>query len=545
MERMTPPRPTARSYPRRRAGFRSVGLAVVLLAAVVSAGGCGSGPRVLGPDERQPIDRKLVESPSGFDLEVYADGLTGPVSMAIDGDGNTIVAESGADGSEPRIYGFTPDRVKFDVYPFDKPLLPFAKRKLRLYGPVGGIQFHKGSLYVSHRDENDLGVITALDYKGGHRTVIAGMPAQGEHGLTGLAISPVTGRLFFGIGSASNSGVVGPDDFAMGWVKDHPEVHDVPYTPTQDLVLWGRRMNSANPLALWLMPDIVVTAPFQRFGSSLDTRIKGATANNPRCNSAILSCQLDGGDLKVESFGIRLPRGLGFRPNSAEALYFTNQGMEPRGTRPVNNDPDSFLRQYPGYYGFPDYTTHLQPVTDPQFQPPEWLIVPSGYRDLAATINEKMSGTGLPPAQETAVFGVFPSQSGAAGFDFLPNAGPFREYGGSAIVAMFGDRSPWATSGQKLQARVGSKLVRVDPDRRQVRDFVKNVTPGPGSANGSSGPQLERPVDVKMGPDGALYILDFGQMRVKNGKYDVKSGTGRIFRLIPSKAAAAAETPAP
>jgi glucose/arabinose dehydrogenase len=45
---------------------------------------------------------------------------------------------------------------------------------------------------------------------------------------------------------------------------------------------------------------------------------------------------------------------------------------------------------------------------------------------------------------------------------------------------------------------------------------------------------LERPCDVKLGPDGALYILDMGRMQVKNGKEVYTARTGQIFRLSPT-----------
>ncbi len=35
--------------------------------------------------------------------------------------------------------------------------------------------------------------------------------------------------------------------------------------------------------------------------------------------------------------------------------------------------------------------------------------------------------------------------------------------------------------------------------------------PGPASAQGAPGMGIERPFDVKFGPDGAMYIVDFGQ----------------------------------
>jgi glucose/arabinose dehydrogenase len=515
---------------------------VVLLASVAAAalGGCAAGPRALPPDERRPLDRKLVDVPPGFDLEPYATGLTGPVAMAFDGDGNLLVAEGGFNGEEPRIYGFTPALARFDVYPLDKPVLPFAKRKFQLYGPIGSILWHNGGLYVSHRDADDYGVISKLDYKGGARTVVAGLPARGEHGVTDMAVDPRTRRLFFGIGSATNSGVVGLDDYDMGWVKRHPDVADVPYTPDVEARLWAQKLFSANPAAVWFMPDIAITAAYQAFGTSAKTRIKGATRDNPKPNSAILSCDPDGGDLKVEMHGVRLPRGLGIdRRRDRNVLFFTNQGMEARGTRPVNNDVDSFCRHYPGVWaGFPDFTADFQPVTDPKFQPPDWLIAPSGSSELSYLVNHAASQWVLGNPRDH-VYGVFPSQSGAWRFDFAPDAGPFREFSGSAIVALFGDRAPYATGGQKLLGPVGFKLVQVDVDRGQLRDFVKNVRPGPASQHdGGGGYELERPIDVKFGPDGALYILDYGKMRVRDGRFDASSGTGRIYRLIPSRAAA-------
>ena len=44
---------------------------------------------------------------------------------------------------------------------------------------------------------------------------------------------------------------------------------------------------------------------------------------------------------------------------------------------------------------------------------------------------------------------------------------------------------------------------------------------------------LERPIDVKFGPDDRLYILDFGTLQVKTGKEHVQSGTGKILVLEP------------
>jgi sugar lactone lactonase YvrE len=87
-----------------------------------------------------------------------------------------------------------------------------------------------------------------------------------------------------------------------------------------------------------------------------------------------------------------------------------------------------------------------------------------------------------------------------------------------------------------LVGPIGYRVVRVDPDTRQVREFVFNPSMLPASRTGHA-MALERPVDVKFGPDGALYILDFGEMTLRGSEERVTKRTGRIYRLAP-------ETPA-
>lgn len=533
--------------PSRRAAAAASPALGVALAVLLFAGGCARGPRVLKQDERQVIDRRFVEYPAGFELERYAVDLTGPSKIAFDADGNLFVAEAGLDGCEPRIFGFSPAGKRFDIYPIRKGIFLFAPDPFQLHGPIGGMVVHKGRLYVSHRDASGTGVITALDYNGGHRTIVAGLPARGEHGVTDLAIHPRNGRLYFGVGSATNSGVVGPDDFALGWAHDHPKTHDVPYLP---VVLRGRRFDSPNPRAgLFTGPELAVTAFFQPFGSSNKTRIPGVSPNNPKFNGGLFSVEPDGGDLRVEAHGIRHPRGLAF--NEYDQLFFTNNGMEMRGTRPVMDCPDALVRLPAGgtpWFGFPDYTPDLLPVdpdalkrVDPngnpnRFQPPPSLILGTGYPDVSFGIDHDASGLVI-PARREFVHGVFPSQSGAAGIAMPPAEGAFGGFVGSAIVALSGDRAPFSTSGMKLKdPRPGYKLVRVDVTRRQVRDFIRNVQERPASRVDENPHQLERPVDVKFAPDGALYILDLGRVTLRaDGQMRLDGGSGQIFRLRPTR----------
>jgi glucose/arabinose dehydrogenase len=406
---------------------------------------------------------------------------------------------------------------------------------------------HGGKIYVSHHDRNGLGVITALGYDGSQTTIIAGLPAQGDHGVTDLVFSPLDGRLWFGVGTATNSGVVGVDNWNEGWLKRYPNVHDrvySPATPPTPYKLRGYRFDSKNPWAgLFGGADIARTGPFQPFGVSDQSRIE--PSDKP--NGAIYSVAADGGDMRVEAFGIRNPRGLAF--SGAQRLYFTNSGMQLRGTRPVKDDPDCLLGFGRGvWYGWPDFCTDGTPVGASDHQPPIELLARSGYTDLSPLVDAEASGLPLNTGAsvEGLVGGKFLPLSGAAKLDFAPSSGPFAEFFHSAIVALEGDQAPFATSGVKnFKGPVGHKVVIVDLSTKTAKDFIRNTAEQPASMQPFGTVALERPVDVKFGPDGALYILDFGRMENKNGIPRLFPNTGRIFKLLPVAAPASSTTVAP
>ncbi|MGA2497655.1 MAG: hypothetical protein ABSH20_07925 [Tepidisphaeraceae bacterium] len=506
--------------------------AFVLLCA---SAGCSGGPSLWHADNQPIIDRKIIEYPANTELRRVIDGLTAPSAFAFDAEGNLIVAESGIGGYDVRIFGFKPDGAQFDIYPrgtrLPIPNIPLPASitgadKFTLYGPVGGVACAHGKLYVSHRDKAGKGVITAMGYDGSHQTIVADVPAQGDYGVTDLAFAP-NGRLYFGVGAATNSGVVGLDN--VPWLAEYRDVCDKTAT---DTYLLGRRFDTENPFSgLFGGADVVVTGPFQPFGRSVDTRIPKAPSGKP--TAAIYSVDPAGGDMRVEAHGIRYPAGLGFSEQGL--LYFTNQGMKMRGTRPVKDDPDAMLRLVVGqWYGWPDFSANLQPIRDPRFQPPVEMLVRTGYRDLSFLIDHEASGLTPPSANSSLLTVEFRPLAGASKFDFAPSSGPFsrlRQAGNVAVVALWGDRAPFDTSGLNLVGPTGFKVVLVNIDDREVSEFIRNVGPGPGSLRDNS-LQLERPIDVKFGPDGALYILDSGKVSVDKGYVHLSSGTGKIYKLV-------------
>ena len=517
---------------RRAQSSRNRQSAILLLLAVLA--GCQAQPHVLPFEKQTPIDRSLITCPAGFVVQPFVRDLTAPTAMAWDAEGSLLVAEGGSYSDEPRIVGFKQDGSRFVVYPQGRHF-PFdiGRKIFRLYGPIGGMLVYKGLIYVSHRDEDGFGQITALDYKGGHRTIVAHLPAQGDFSVTDLAIDPRFDRLYFGVGAVTNSGVVGLDNWE--WVRDDPKVRDVPWPR---LHLRGYRFDSYNPFSGIFGPaDKAVTGPFQAFNNANETEIEGSRFPS----AAIYSCSPEGGDARVEAHGVRCPRGIAF---NGSYFYFTNDGMTLRGTRPVRNDPDALLRLLPGqpWYGWPDYTTDLQPVWQDPYQPgPDVDISATGYKRVLFVIDRE--ATNLDPKNQsielqvpdahTMVKGVFSPLSGAAKLDFVPSSWPL-QYRNKAVVALSGDRAPFDTSGRPLVGPIGYKVVIVDTDRVQVSDFIRNTAGGPRSRIDPDNLNLiERPVDVKFGPDHTLYILDAGHMQIRDGREQYDAGSGQIFRLVP------------
>jgi hypothetical protein len=134
----------------------------------------------------------------------------------------------------------------------------------------------------------------------------------------------------------------------------------------------------------------------------------------------------------------------------------------------------------------------------------------------------------------------FPWQSGVGKMAWIPKSGPFHtsRFEGQLLVAMWGDGEPFSTSGRPIPSPLpGYRIVRVDTNSRpgRVMDFIYNTQGGPASQLGEGrNVGLERPIDVKFGPDGNLYILDFGQAVYKHGELQTENGTGKIFVLVPA-----------
>ncbi|MDP9365832.1 MAG: hypothetical protein M3Q10_16695, partial [Chloroflexota bacterium] len=76
--------------------------------------------------------------------------------------------------------------------------------------------------------------------------------------------------------------------------------------------------------------------------------------------------------------------------------------------------------------------------------------------------------------------------------------------------------------------------------------FAGNAGGGPASEQDAPGEGLERPFDVRFGPDGAMYVVDYGAARINLARiqqgqlpYEFPPQTGAVWRITPPDGATA------
>lgn len=158
-------------------------------------------------------------------------------------------------------------------------------------------------------------------------------------------------------------------------------------------------------------------------------------------------------------------------------------------------------------YGWPDYWNG-QPVTE----------LETAGREKPQLLLEK------PPQKPDHALMATTHHSAVAGFDFAPAGFGFE---GQAFVAEFGSAFPATYQSPDLH---GFDVARLDLRTLKAEPFAHNVKPGPASLSEGQG-GFERPVAARFGPDGALYVLDWGHLSVtRKGPYHVPDG-GVLWRI--------------
>ena len=179
--------------------------------------------------------------------------------------------------------------------------------------------------------------------------------------------------------------------------------------------------------------------------------------------------------LPIWAEGLRNSQGFAWQPHTG-AMFATNEGADQRsgkkGAAPDDDLPPEHLNLIePGRnYGWPHCWGGR--VVDPAFPGP-------------AGFCEQMS----PPVM------TFPAHSTPIGIAFLDKADVPNDYRGDALVALHGSWNREQPSGYKV---VRVHFAQGKPVR--VSDFMTGWL----NAEGAWG----RPVDVAVGPDGAVYVSD-------------------------------------
>jgi glucose/arabinose dehydrogenase len=441
------------------------------------------------PPAAEP-DPGANQVPGGFTVTIAVRGLTSPSSVEFDGNGALYVAEAGASPG-----GGRPTAARVLRIARDGSVSVVADR---LAAPVTDLLWHEDRLYISHR-----GMVSVL-VEGEVRVVVDGLPSGGDHPNHQLAAGP-DGYLYLGQGTVTNAGVVGGDNATRGWLGERPTLHDV---PARDVAVTDQAFAAAIRGS-----ESVRTGAFQPLGQHGARTIPGAA----KANGAILRFRPDGSGLEAYAWGLRAPIGVQWSADGH--LYASDDGMEPRGSRPIANAPDVLWDIRRGaWYGWPDFAGG-EPVTEPRFVPAEG---PAPTFVLAEHPPVEQPLLRLEPGCGVAKLAVVPEDLGADG---------------TVLVARFGDLAPTVDGDER---RVGGRdVVIVDPRRGRSRLFMRarREPVGPTRFGHSTGAGLKRPVDVVWAAgERAVYVVDAGALPVAGNPPAPRPqpGTGVVWRVAPA-----------
>jgi beta-lactamase class A/glucose/arabinose dehydrogenase len=455
-----------------------------------------------------------VTLPPGYRIERYIEGLTFPTGVTWDDKGTMYVAEAVVDGSVNPGFGETGQdgagrggagRGRIIRVTPDAHEVVFED----LYSPVTDVKIKDGLMYVAHR-----GLLSVIK-DGGRVDLLKGLPS-GDHFTGEITFGP-GGWVYVGNGTVTNSGVVGEDNFNREWAATNPGQHDV---PARDIVLAGMNFTSSNPKTKSPF-DNAVTGGFLPFGteSTPGQTIQGKT----EAGGVIYRVREDGTEPQVYAWGFRYPLGIGFAPDGQ--LIAIDQGYQDRGSRPVANAPDPvYCVRKDVWYGWPDFVGG-EPINDPKF--------------LSSSKNVPLANLMQSHPQPEKPIALFETGTGAMKFAFAPvvfdksqrmYVAAFGQ--GDIASAEFGSKgfqhgiSSITTS--KSSTHPGSCVLALDTSTGKHEVFASNKSLAPAGTNLSG---FNHPVDVKFGPDGSMYVVDFGVIESNGKTYKTVSGTGSIWKI--------------
>jgi glucose/arabinose dehydrogenase len=504
---------------------------VSALAGVIAVGttGCGATKAAMVPEltsaDPTPaprVQRKVnsadVRTANGYQLEAVATGLNFVTSITFGDGGEMYVAEAGPHtygidvmkAPAARILQILPDGSKKVLY--EKNVSPLEIRMAQklgdipegLIGPVTGVTWHDGMLYVTHRTR-----VSTLNPKNGEfKTIIDRLPAWGFF-QNNRAIFGPDGKMYFFVSTQGNSGPIDEHWMIVLRSYNRADEHEV---PCEDVTLTGQ--NFPTPVEdpqTASVSDKKLTGVYVPLGMA--TKAGQVIKGQLKCNGAFMRANPDGSALEMVAWGLRSVFGYNFTPDGR--LIAVQNGGNPLAPREITFDWDTLWEVKPGqWYGWPDYFSGL-PVTDPRFAPP---YKPHKFVLTDDTHQRLLKGGAVPqpilkfdPPHVAAQSVVF----GRPEFGLGPDEALIAEFG--TVVVPLRDELP------------GFRVARVNVRTGERSDFLVNASGKPASASGAGG--LERPIHLEFAPNGALYVADFGVIQLTPTKMQADPGTGVIWKV--------------
>jgi hypothetical protein len=337
-------------------GLAGVGLAVA--AAQADMQGTGESG---GWEKRVPVtpDPSKVVVPDGYEVGVFAKGLSAPSSATVDADGNLWVAVSTPLLGSPESDAFDPPQVK---------VLDRQGQEIKQIGAgtfstaMNEIAFcpENGKIYIPEYGEK----IWEIDGVDGELRLIIKDLFIGDHRNGGITCKD--GHLYFALGLPSNTGFADPDNHGWPDIPDDPfwVKHDTeglgttPHDPPcRDIVHTGLNVQSSDgrmtggflPVGVPAKPGMKIPAKVPCGGSVMRVAFEDQGADGLYQHE----------DMEVYAMGFRNQSGLAFGPEGSRfenALVVSDNGANDLGHRRVSNGAEKvFLVTEMGQdAGYPD-----------------------------------------------------------------------------------------------------------------------------------------------------------------------------------------------